>query len=88
MNALKIAATGMAAQQMRVDVISNNIANMSTTAYQPRVAEFADLVYQQYQTPGTLTSQTGSIVPAGICQMAPSRSGAWLQKSEMKLDQK
>lgn len=66
MNALKIAATGMAAQQMRVDVISNNIANMSTTAYQPRVAEFADLLYQQYQTPGTLTSQTGSTVPAGI----------------------
>jgi len=66
MNALKIAATGMAAQQMRVDVISNNIANMSTTAYQPRVAEFADLVYQQYQTPGSLTSQTGSVVPAGI----------------------
>ncbi len=65
MNALKIAATGMAAQQMRVDVISNNIANMSTTAYQPRVAEFADLVYQQIQTPGTLTSQTGSVVPAG-----------------------
>lgn len=66
MNALKIAATGMAAQQMRVDVISNNIANMSTTAYQPRTAEFADLIYQQYQSPGTLTSQTGSTVPAGI----------------------
>jgi len=66
MNALKIAATGMAAQQTRVDVISNNIANMSTTAYQPRVAEFADLLYQQIQTPGTLSSQTGSIVPAGI----------------------
>ncbi|GLQ24349.1 flagellar basal-body rod protein FlgG [Algimonas ampicilliniresistens] len=66
MNALKIAATGMAAQQMRVDVISNNIANMSTTAYQPRVAEFADLMYQQYQTPGTLSSQTGATVPAGI----------------------
>lgn len=66
MNALKIAATGMAAQQMRVDVISNNIANMSTTAYQPRVAEFADLLYQQYQTPGTLSSQTGSIIPAGV----------------------
>lgn len=66
MNALKIAATGMSAQQMRVDVIANNIANMSTTAYQPRVAEFADLIYQQYQTPGSLTSQTGSVVPAGI----------------------
>ena len=66
MNALKIAATGMAAQQTRVDVISNNIANMSTTAYQPRVAEFADLLYQQQLTPGAISSQTGSIVPAGV----------------------
>lgn len=66
MNALKIAATGMAAQQMRVDVIANNIANMSTTAYAPRVAEFADLLYQQKRTPGALASQTGEIVPAGI----------------------
>lgn len=66
MNALKIAATGMAAQQTRVDVISNNIANMSTTAYQPRVAEFADLIYLQHLTPGSVTSQSGTIVPAGI----------------------
>lgn len=66
MKSLQIAATGMAAQQMRVDVISNNIANMSTTAYRPRVAEFSDLVYQQYLTPGTLTSQLGTVVPAGI----------------------
>lgn len=66
MNALRIAATGMAAQQTRVDVISNNIANMSTTAYQPRVAEFADLIYQQHLTPGAVSSQTGNIVPSGI----------------------
>ena len=66
MNALKIAATGMAAQQTRVDVISNNIANMSTTAYQPRVAEFADLLYIQRLPPGAISSQTGNIVPAGI----------------------
>ena len=66
MNALKIAATGMAAQQTRVDVISNNIANMSTTAYQPRTAEFADLIYLQHLTPGTISSQTGTLVPAGI----------------------
>ena len=66
MNALKIAATGMAAQQTRVDVISNNIANMSTTAYQPRAAEFADLLYLQHLTPGSVTSQSGNIVPAGI----------------------
>lgn len=66
MKSLQIAATGMAAQQMRVDVISNNIANMSTAAYRPRVAEFSDLAYQQVMTPGTITSQTGNIVPAGI----------------------
>ncbi|MFN3214044.1 MAG: flagellar basal-body rod protein FlgG [Henriciella sp.] len=66
MKSLQIAATGMAAQQTRVDVISNNIANMSTAAYRPRVAEFSDLVYQQYLTPGTITSQTGTVVPAGI----------------------
>lgn len=66
MKSLQIAATGMAAQQTRVDVISNNIANMSTTAYRPRVAQFSDLAYQQVLTPGTITSQTGTVVPAGI----------------------
>jgi flagellar basal-body rod protein FlgG len=66
MKSLQIAATGMAAQQMRVDVISNNIANMSTAAYRPRTAEFSDLMYQQHLTPGTISSQVGTIVPAGI----------------------
>lgn len=66
MKSLQIAASGMAAQQMRVDVISNNIANMSTAAYRPRSAEFSDLMYQQYLTPGTITSQVGTVVPAGI----------------------
>ena len=66
MKSLQIAASGMAAQQMRVEVISNNIANMSTTAYRPRTAEFSDLMYQQYLTPGTISSQIGTVVPAGI----------------------
>lgn len=66
MKSLQIAATGMSAQQLRVDVISNNIANMSTAAYRPRVAEFADLAYQQVMTPGTIASQIGTVVPAGI----------------------
>ena len=66
MKSLQIAATGMAAQQMRVDVISNNIANMSTTGYRPRTAEFSDLMYQQYLTPGTISSQVGTVVPSGI----------------------
>ena len=47
MYALQIAATGMSAQQMKVDVVSNNLANMSTTGYNARRADFADLMYQQ-----------------------------------------
>lgn len=66
MQALKIAATGMSAQQMRVDVTANNIANMSTTGYNARRAEFADLHYQQVRTPGSLTALTGEILPAGV----------------------
>lgn len=66
MRALQIAATGMSAQQMRVEVISNNLANMSTKGYNPRRAEFADLYYQQAVRPGTLTSTEGTMVPAGV----------------------
>lgn len=66
MQALKIAATGMDAQQMRVEVISNNLANMSTTAYNARRAEFADLHYQQIRSPGTVNASDGSVLPAGV----------------------
>ena len=66
MRALQIAATGMSAQQMRVEVISNNLANMSTTGYNARRAEFADLLYQQATRPGTITAGDGTIVPAGV----------------------
>lgn len=66
MKALQIAASGMAAQQMRVDVVSNNLANMSTTGFNPRQAEFADVHYQQVARPGTISSQDGTILPSGI----------------------
>jgi flagellar basal-body rod protein FlgG len=66
MRALQIAATGMAAQQMRVDVISHNMANMSTTGYNARRADFADLHYQQAARPGTITSETGTVMPTGV----------------------
>jgi len=66
MRALQIAATGMSAQQMRVEVISNNLANMSTTGYNARRAEFADLHYQQITTPGAISASDGSVVPTGI----------------------
>jgi flagellar basal-body rod protein FlgG len=66
MRALEIAAAGMQAQQMRVEVISNNLANMNTTAYNPRRAEFADLHYQQLQRPGTVNASDGTVLPVGV----------------------
>ncbi len=66
MRALQIAATGMSAQQTRVEVISNNLANMSTTGYNSRRAEFADLHYQQMTRPGTIAANDGTIVPTGV----------------------
>lgn len=66
MKALQIAASGMAAQQMRVDVVSNNLANMSTTGYNARRAEFADLHYQQIARPGSISAEDGSMLPTGV----------------------
>jgi len=66
MRALDIAATGMSAQQMRVEVISNNLANMSTTGYSPRRADFADLHYQQMTRAGAINASDGTVVPAGV----------------------
>ena len=66
MNALQIAATGMSAQQMRVDVVSNNLANMSTTGYNARRADFADLMYRQMPAPGTISAQDGTMLPTGV----------------------
>lgn len=66
MRALKIAATGMSAQQMRVETISNNLANMSTTGYNARRAEFADLHYQQMMRPGTVNASDGTVLPTGV----------------------
>ncbi len=66
MRALKIAATGMSAQQLRVEVISNNLANMNTTGYNARRAEFADLHYQQAARAGTITASDGTILPTGV----------------------
>ena len=66
MRALSIAATGMSAQQMRVEVISNNLANMNTTAYNARRAEFADLHYQQATRAGSISASTGAVIPTGV----------------------
>ena len=66
MRALKIAATGMSAQQVRVETISNNLANMNTTGYNARRAEFADLHYQQVARAGTVNAADGTVLPTGV----------------------
>jgi flagellar basal-body rod protein FlgG len=66
MHALQTAATGMAAQDLHVQVISNNIANMSTTGYKRQRAEFADLLYEHVRRIGTQSSEQGNILPVGI----------------------
>jgi flagellar basal-body rod protein FlgG len=66
MRALSIASTGMLAQQMNVEVISNNIANMNTTAFKRQRAEFQDLLYQTIERVGSQSSDSGTLVPAGI----------------------
>jgi flagellar basal-body rod protein FlgG len=65
MRSLDIAGTGMQAQQTNVDVISNNIANMTTTGFKRRRAEFQDLIYQNLRRVGSNSSDSGSIVPSG-----------------------
>ena len=66
MRALHTAATGMMAQELNVQVISNNIANMRTTGYKRQRAEFQDLLYEHVSRVGTQTSAQGNVLPAGI----------------------
>ena len=76
MQALRTAATGMAAQQMNVEVISNNIANMNTVAFKRQRAEFQDLLYQTFEAAGTQSSDQGTIVPTGVQVGAGVKAGA------------
>ena len=66
MRALHTAATGMMAQELNVQVISNNIANMRTSGYKRQRAEFQDLLYEHVSRVGTQTSAQGNILPVGI----------------------
>ncbi|HEX3859275.1 MAG TPA: flagellar basal-body rod protein FlgG [Pseudolabrys sp.] len=66
MRALSTAATGMMAMELSVQVISNNLANMTTTGYKRQRAEFQDLLYDHVSRIGTQTSANGNILPVGI----------------------
>ncbi|MFQ5718809.1 MAG: flagellar basal-body rod protein FlgG [Acidobacteriota bacterium] len=63
--ALWTAASGMASQQLNVDTIANNLANVNTTGFKRSRAEFRDLLYQTVTAPGT-SSSTTTVSPAGI----------------------
>ncbi|MBF0461295.1 MAG: flagellar basal-body rod protein FlgG [Magnetococcales bacterium] len=60
------AASGMQAQQTNMDVISNNLANVNTTAFKYSRASFQDLLYANMRPAGSETAQTGTQVPTGI----------------------
>jgi len=62
---LYISATGMEAQKMNLDVISNNLANVNTAGFKRGRADFQELIYQDLKTPGALSAE-GSVLPSGI----------------------
>lgn len=64
MRALFTAATGMEAQQLRIDSIANNLANVNTTGFKKWRPEFQDLFYDVVQAPGA-TSTAGAALPTG-----------------------
>jgi flagellar basal-body rod protein FlgG len=76
MQALRTAATGMAAQQLNVEVISNNIANMNTVGFKRQSAVFEDLLYQTLEQPGAQSSDQGNIVPSGVQIGAGVKAGS------------
>ncbi len=65
MRSLFTAATGMEAQQVTIDTISNNLANVNTTAFKGSRANFHDLLYQTLKSPGQ-NSTAGTVAPTGI----------------------
>jgi flagellar basal-body rod protein FlgG len=76
MHALRTAATGMSAQQLNVEVISNNIANMNTVGFKRQRAEFQDLLYQNVERMGAQSSEAGTVVPTGIQIGAGVKAGS------------
>lgn len=66
MQALHTAATGMAAQELNVQVISNNIANLRTTGFKKQTAAFQDLIYEHIRRVGAQASDQGTILPVGV----------------------
>lgn len=90
--ALRTAATGMRAQQMNVDTIANNLANVNTTAFKRTRMDFQDIFYQQVRTAGTPTAErqlpTGLQVGLGVRAAATQKlfSQGVLEETSNSLD--
>ena len=82
MRALRTAASGMSAQQLNVEVISNTLANMNTVGYKRQRAEFQDLLYQNVERMGAQSSSQGTVVPTGIQIGAGVKAGAVYRVTE------
>jgi flagellar basal-body rod protein FlgG len=82
MRALSIAATGMQAQQMNVEVIANNLANMNTTGFKTQRADFQDLLYQNLERPAVATANTGAALSSGMQLGAGARTAATYRITE------
>lgn len=84
----------MQAQELNVEVISNNIANMRTTGYKQVRAEFQDLLYQDIRRVGATSSSTGNLIPTGVQVGYGVKTGATarvmtqgnLQQTDKELD--
>ena len=75
--ALYTAATGLEAQQLNIDVIANNLANVSTSGFKKSRADFQDLLYQTTREPGgtaTSTGNTSSIQVSRSCGWMPDQT--------------
>ncbi len=77
----------MLAQQLNVEVISNNLANMSTTGYKRQRAEFKDLLYQTQQRAGSQGGGEGTVIPSGIQLGLGVRPGAIYRINEQGVAQ-
>lgn len=91
--ALNTAASGMKAMQTKVDVLANNLANVSTTGYKRDRADFADLIYQQMRRPGILTpaanrTATGIEIGNGVqvVAVAKEHEQGTMQRTDNPLD--
>jgi flagellar basal-body rod protein FlgG len=82
MQALHTAATGMAAQELNVQVISNNIANLRTTGFKKQTAAFQDLIYEHVRRVGAQSSDQGTILPVGVDIGRPATTSTWPSRAK------